>query len=199
MKSRFSTGCIARPSRVIFGLLLLVTCTAARAQKLPALQKNGLAAPAGVKIDGRIREWGDTLQAFNTHTDFYYSLANDRETLYLVIRADDQGVIRRIMNGGLTLSVRRADAADRKDGAGVTFPVFEKNNRFRPYFTAAGQRAVSLSGMGGARPAGSPAKAAQLDSLMELNNKSFQAKARSIATFGMKDVDSSCQFITTMA
>jgi hypothetical protein len=44
------------------------------AQKLPNKQQISLRAPARLKIDGIVNEWGDKLQAYNHSTQIFYAI-----------------------------------------------------------------------------------------------------------------------------
>src|SRR5687767_12642480 len=74
------------------------------AQKLPELQTDGLRAPVTVKIDGKLDEWG-SLPAYNKRVNVFYSISNDDENLYLVIKSDNSIIISKIMQGGIAFTV----------------------------------------------------------------------------------------------
>lgn len=65
------------------------------AQKLSAVQETSVFAPAGIRIDGKAAEWGPAFQAYNKTTRIFYTLANDRNTLYLTVHASDKTTIRK--------------------------------------------------------------------------------------------------------
>lgn len=106
-------------------LLLMLPAAPATAQKLPAVQKKGIRAPDNVKVDGRLTEWGDKLQAYNNTTQVFYTIANDDEYLYLIVRATDKNAIQKIDMGGITLSVSSSEKK-LKDAPAITFPVYDK-------------------------------------------------------------------------
>lgn len=87
-------------------LLALICHVAATAQKLPSEQKSGMYAPKGIRIDGKLNEWGSQLQAFNRQTNVFYSVANDDKNFYLVIRCEQQVDISKILGGGITLALK---------------------------------------------------------------------------------------------
>ncbi|MXV14493.1 hypothetical protein [Hufsiella ginkgonis] len=87
-------------------VLVLLIHPDLHAQKLPGEQKDGLYAPTNVKADGKAIEWGNTFQAFNRATQIFYTMANDDENLYLVIQADQEPTIAKILSGGITLSIK---------------------------------------------------------------------------------------------
>jgi uncharacterized membrane protein YgcG len=81
-------------------------------------------APANVVIDGNLEEWGDSLSYFNDATRLFYTLANDKDNLYLVVKTNDPATQAKILSSGLELSV---DAKDRKKSTySVTFPIQEQ-------------------------------------------------------------------------
>jgi len=87
-------------------LFAALVSTSVSAQKLPNKQDAGLRIPADVKIDGKATEWNNTFQAYNNSTDFYYTMANSDDELYVVVQAKDQYVFKKIIDRGLTLSVK---------------------------------------------------------------------------------------------
>jgi len=160
-------------------LFLVSTGTALHAQKLPTEQQVSLRAPADMKIDGKATEWGNEFQAYNKHTDFYYTIANDDDNLYLVIQATDPDIIRHIIGGGITLAVNKAGKKDDKIAPAITYPVFEKNSRFTPILKNPRMTAVLGANKGKMDP----------DSIMAANNKSFNDKAKLIKTRNISNVD----------
>lgn len=62
-------------------------------------------APAKVIIDGSLAEWGDSLNFTNPETNLHYSLANDKENLYLVVKTNDPLQQHAIISNGLTLGI----------------------------------------------------------------------------------------------
>src|SRR5476651_2223832 len=133
--------------------LTLSLALGASAQKLPSVQTASVLAPAGIKIDGKTTEWDDKFQAYNNHVEFYYTLSNDGTNLYLTVQAIERDIVRRIMNGGISLVVNKTGKKNDKDGMAVTFPLFEAGNRFTPrYAPGAGNamavKAMSISGGG---------------------------------------------------
>ncbi|GAB3923228.1 hypothetical protein [Mucilaginibacter myungsuensis] len=107
---------------LLIGTVLLPLLSVA--QRLPKIQETGLRAPANIKIDGRATEWGDKFQAYNNSTQVFYTLANDKDNLYLVVQATDQMVGRKIIAGGITFKILTAD----KGTILVTYPLFSSKN-----------------------------------------------------------------------
>ncbi len=78
------------------------------------------APKAAVVIDGSSQEWGDSLSYYNAEKKVHYSIANDKTTLYLVVKTKDPVQITNITKAGLTFSV---DTKGRKKSAfSTTFP-----------------------------------------------------------------------------
>ena len=88
--------------QTLFAFLFCIAISA-DAQKLPTEQQVSLRAPAGLKIDGKATEWDNKFQAYNHHTDFYYTIANDDNNLYLIVQANEPAIIKRILKGGIAL------------------------------------------------------------------------------------------------
>src|SRR5688572_23684293 len=90
------------------------------AQKLPAVQQVSLRAPANVRIDGKVTEWGQ-LKAYNKATDLKYSIANDDKKLYLVIQTNTFATQRKSAIGGVTLVIQKANEKNDKDAKLIKF------------------------------------------------------------------------------
>lgn len=108
-----------------FAIAATLTTTA---QKLPNKQEVPLFAPANVKIDGKTTEWGDKFQAYNKATELFYTIANDNENLYLTVQATESLIARKIIAGGLTLTISSADKTKNAEKVNITYPVFDGKN-----------------------------------------------------------------------
>jgi hypothetical protein len=96
----------------------------ANAQKLPNVQTAGIYAPANVKVDGKLTEWNNQLEAYNKTTALYYTMANSNDNLYLAIRVTDFVAMDKILGGGLSLTITG------KNGAiAFTTPLTSATNR----------------------------------------------------------------------
>ncbi|MGZ3812881.1 MAG: hypothetical protein ACXVJN_14125 [Mucilaginibacter sp.] len=80
--------------------------------------------PSNVVIDGDLKEWGDSLRYYNQDNKINYSLANDKENLYMAIRINDYTEQVRILNAGLTLGIDTR--GKKKESFSLTFPVGEQ-------------------------------------------------------------------------
>ena len=80
-----------------------------------------LKAPAtAVTIDGDNKEWGDSLAYYNAESKLNYTIANDKQNLYLVIRTNDVSKQNYILSSGVTFGI---DTKGRKkDAYAITFP-----------------------------------------------------------------------------
>src|SRR5579872_2726672 len=103
---------------------VILTATAlAHGQSKPV--KNILQTPpANITIDGDLKDWGDSLRYLNADKHIDYSLANDKDNLYMAIRINDYGEQIMILNAGLTLSIDTHGG--KKERFGITFPVGEQ-------------------------------------------------------------------------
>ena len=78
------------------------------------------AAPANVVIDGQAQEWGDSLSYYNAENKIHYTIANDKDKLYLVVKVKDPILESNILVGGLTFDV---DTKGKKRNSFITtFP-----------------------------------------------------------------------------
>jgi len=82
------------------------------------------APPANIAIDGNLKEWGDSLRYFNADKQINYSLANDKENLYVAVRINDYSEQARILNSGFTLAIDTR--GKKKETFAITFPVGEQ-------------------------------------------------------------------------
>ncbi|MCC8425193.1 hypothetical protein [Mucilaginibacter sp. UR6-11] len=81
-------------------------------------------APANVTIDGSLKEWGDSLSYYNPETQLNYTLANDKDNLYLVLKTNDPIQQHGILTWGITLGIDTR--GHKKSTYSVTFPVQEQ-------------------------------------------------------------------------
>jgi len=132
-----------KTSLKIFFLLLVCGWTSVYAQKLPIVQKEGVYAPANVKIDGKPTEWNNEFKAYNKSTEVFYTIANDDNNLYLTIQAIEPEVINKIIGGGITLTINKYGNKKDKKGISITYPVTEGDAA--PRFLLSGRSVVNLS------------------------------------------------------
>lgn len=99
----------------------LMFCLSAEAQKLPNVQTVNVWAPVDVKTDGIPTEWGNTFEAYNKNTSVFYTMANDNDQLYLTIQATDANTVAKILNGGITLTIK--NVANAASPLSITYPL----------------------------------------------------------------------------
>jgi hypothetical protein len=144
------------------------------AQKLPGVQTTSILAPADIKIDGKATEWNNKFQAYNHATQFYYTLANDKDNLYLAIQATSLDIAKRILNGGITLAVSLTGDKKDKNIPSITFPVSAPGNK------------IIISSRIKPDPITMPAQA---DSFMRAKNKEMGTKFKTIKTKNISQLD----------
>lgn len=150
-------------------------CTRA---KLPNVQQNSLRAPANVKIDGKVTEWGDRLRAYNAGTEIYYSIANNQDYLYLAVQATDQQIIKKIIVGGLDFTINTSGNKKDKDSAIITFPFYQKGQN-HPYVTLEKASEINKD---------LPSYASRWDSLINTSNNKIKSGFKFIGTSGIKNI-----------
>ncbi|HWZ16716.1 MAG TPA: hypothetical protein VNW95_15860 [Mucilaginibacter sp.] len=79
------------------------------------------APPAHLVIDGDAKEWGDSLRYYNAEKKINYSLANDKDNLYMAIRINDRVDQIKVLRSGLTFSID--PRGKKKESYSITFPL----------------------------------------------------------------------------
>lgn len=156
--------------------ITLISFTNAYAQKLPNMQQASLRAPANVKIDGKANEWDNKFQAYNKATDVFYSLANNNNKLYLVIQAEDEYIIKKMLAGRTIFTISKTDKKIDDNSVTVSYPVV--NRKYKPVITYEEMRKAIADN---ARSVA--------DSLTKLNNKRLSEKHKFIKVKGLKGLD----------
>ncbi|MGZ3755020.1 MAG: hypothetical protein ACXVAY_17090 [Mucilaginibacter sp.] len=164
---------------VVAGLVFAILSLGAMAQKLPNVQQASLRAPADVKIDGKTTEWNNQLQAYNHATDIFYTVSNDDDHLYLTVKATEQAIINKIINGGVTFAINTSGKKNDKGAISITYPIFDRKNR--PVFN----KTISKSDM--EKRLGT--SAALTDSAMAARNGLLSEKSKLVAVTGIPSVD----------
>ncbi len=108
---------------VVLTIVLIATATATKAQKLPTVQNGSVNAPVDVVIDGKATEWNLPYQAYNKATEVFYTIANDKDNLYLVIHADKARIIEKILESGIEFKVNETAKKDAKNIFSLVFPL----------------------------------------------------------------------------
>lgn len=110
-------------------------------------QENALALKAPtttVTIDGVNKEWGDDMVNYNADKNLHYTISNDKDNLYLVIKTNDKRQLNNILLSGITFSI---DTKGRKKSTyAVTFPVKDHVTTNNSYFeTLVEKRTMALA------------------------------------------------------
>lgn len=74
-----------------------------------------------VTIDGNNTEWGDSLAYYNAESKLNYTIANDKDNLYLVLKTNDLAKQNYILSSGVTFGID-SKGRSKKSGFAVTFP-----------------------------------------------------------------------------
>ncbi|WP_448698560.1 hypothetical protein ACFGVR_17085 [Mucilaginibacter sp. AW1-3] len=165
---------------ILIALFVTTLCGHVQAQK--DIQAANLKAPEGIKIDGKLNEWGYDFQAYNKTTKAYYTMANDDKNLYLVVKVKDKLNIVKTLGGGISLTINTADKKKDKDAFVITFPM--------PPPRGAGRSALrgARGGFGGGNQTQTPA---QIDSASRVAHKTALGLIREIGVLGFKDITDS--------
>ncbi len=118
-----------KPITYPYCLLALTMCigVTANAQKLPNVQAAAIYAPTNVKVDGKLTEWNNQLQAYNKSTSLYYTMANNADNLYLTIQAKDKVALQKAIGGGITLTITSKEKG--LNGVSLSTPYLLGSNR----------------------------------------------------------------------
>lgn len=116
------------PLNAILFILVTGIFNTAIAQKINNVQQGSIAAPSGLKIDGKLTEWGPVLQAYNKSTKLWYTLANDDQGIYLAIKSTDAANINKILAGGISFTINTTGKKKDKDAFVITYPVVTKGS-----------------------------------------------------------------------
>ncbi len=104
-------------------------------QKISQIQEKAIQLPSNYKIDGTAAEWNYTFVAYNKSLGIYYTIANDEEKLYLIIKAEEVQIINKIVSQGISFKIK--NSVD-KNNLNVCYPVYEIKKR--PLFLAIKER-----------------------------------------------------------
>ena len=105
----------------------LFTANIVNAQAAKTSQNTLQPPPNTIKIDGDLKDWGDSLRYFNEEKKLNYALANDKTTLYAAIRITDKMDQMRTLNAGITLSIDTK--GKKKETYSLTFPLAEPGTK----------------------------------------------------------------------
>jgi hypothetical protein len=125
-----------------FLLILLFTTCFCSAQSLPNTQKNSVYL-TGLKVDGKALEIENRFQAYNKAIDAYYTLSNDENHLFLIVKIKYAEIVPKVLLGGITLTLNQSKAKRDTAGLSITFPFLEADDRGKVtnlYATAQNER-----------------------------------------------------------
>lgn len=166
-------------------LLLPGMRTFAQEGKLKNVQTTSIWAPGTIKVDGNLKEWDDTFQAYNNATKVFYTISNDDKYLYLVVKSIDITNNAKIIAGGITLTINTEGKKKDKDAYSVTYPVIPRAPRQRgPGGGGQGGR----GGFGGGGFGGGGRGAAPDSAAIALQHQKTIDAAKEIRVLGFKDI-----------
>lgn len=179
--------------KLLYLILLVLAFSRLSAQNLPNVQTVSLHAPAKVKVDGKLTEWGTQLQAYNHATDVFYSIANDADNLYVVVYATKPRVIDKIIDVGITFVVNTAGKKSNyaKGNMSFTYPHIDVANGQRIIINA-GKKVKSAIPIP-IRPTDAdsiykPIPANELDAHIKTANNLIASSAKIITVSGISEI-----------
>jgi len=151
------------------------SCTAVTALAQTQKADDKLFKPTGkITIDGDLKDWGDSLRYYNEEKKLYYTVANDHDYLYLVMRFNDHSEQERILWAGLTWGIN--PKGKKKETYSLTFPAADPNANT----PALGERKREDAEQTTGRPT-------EID--REEMRRARLTKLRSMKVTGFKDID----------
>jgi hypothetical protein len=108
----------------LFTLLILSVSNSIFAAKDLSTFKND------ISIDGKNKEWTSPLPRFDKNTSINYSVANDLDKFYFIIRIADTTIIKQINKYGFEVWINKD--GKKKRTTGITFPLAGKNKAINP-------------------------------------------------------------------
>ncbi|MES2274930.1 MAG: hypothetical protein V4592_02830 [Bacteroidota bacterium] len=144
------------------------------AQKLPNKQLVNLRANSNMQTDGKATDWNNRFEAFNRSTEVYYSISNDDENIYFIIRAVNEDIVRRIVSGGIKLTFKEPGENTKGKNIQITYPALQQYVNFK------------LSSRKSEVP-DTTAKTA--DSIKSYNNDLVSKNCKWIKVIGVKNLD----------
>lgn len=157
-------------------LIAFITTNSVLAQKLPSVQTESLAV-SNMNIDGKSEEWPKDFSAYNKNVDVYYSIANSDKYLYLVIKATDLLIIRKILLGGITFSINSGKQDITANSQSVSFPIY-----------APGEAPAINVTDGQVIPTNPAQKILYQDSITAAINQQFKIKSKVMEVYGFREI-----------
>jgi hypothetical protein len=84
-------------------------------------------APANVTIDGDAKEWANDLSYSNNKAKVMYTLSNDKDNFYLVIKTSDAAKQSGILGSGITLGIDTR--GKKKPSFSITYPISDQEDQ----------------------------------------------------------------------
>lgn len=173
--------------------MLFFFCTSiGLSQTLPKIQEGGIRAPVNIKVDGKLTEWNNKLQAYNPVSRIFYTISNDDEKLYLTVRVADARTIDKITAAGIALTINhfteRKNNEKAKDPKNITiiFPIktLMPNQKGIPVDVIQD----AIYGAKSEYKNDTVNYKEQLDSLSDIANKKFMSVYKEIQVIGISEI-----------
>jgi hypothetical protein len=155
--------------------ILITVCNTLMAQKAQNIQIGNIWAPAAIKIDGKLAEWGENLKAYNKTVKLWYTIANDDKNIYLAIKSTDLDNNNKILAGGISFTLNPEGKKRNKNAFIITFPVVNRTG-------GRGGRSGNRGGFGQQAPA-TPDTTAIIT-----QQKQTLATGKEISALGFKEI-----------
>ncbi len=151
---------------------LLMTGSAAWAQKKSDEGKPNIWAATPMKIDGKISDWGDSLKIYNDGSRLWFNIANDAQNLYIAVKCNDSTELMRLVAGGISFTANAE--GKKKAGPTITFPMIDRN--------------AMRTQMQRPQGAGAPQQGQRGGINMQAMRKNLLAQMKEIKVEGFKDI-----------
>jgi len=152
-------------------------------QSLPQIQKLSIYSPADIKIDGKSTEWNDKFQAYNNADGIWYTLSNDDNNLYLIIKAPYRDAPDKIMTGGITFTVSHYIEKGKRntatDNVSLKFPILTFKESQSIIISSHGYETLKNDTVH---------KKPQIDSLVNIVNTKANNVFKEIEVVGIKNI-----------
>lgn len=115
-------------SNKIFVILLFLSVQfssfSVKAQKESYILSHALKLPLNYKIDGLSNEWDNRFITNNKSLGISYTIANNKDKVYLIVQAQNLEIIKKIINNGITFSLFKGTQV-----SSVGFPYYQIGTR----------------------------------------------------------------------
>lgn len=171
-----------KTSSMLMLLCLIAGQLFAQDAKLPNVQTANNTPPQ-VKVDGNLKEWNNSFQAYNKQTKLFYTISNDDQLLYLVVKSTDLPTSNKIAAGGISFVINTDGKKKDKDAFSLTYPVVTRGG---------GQVGGGRGGFGGGGGGRTGDRNAAPDSVaIAAQHKQTIDAAKQIKAIGFKDITDS--------